>query len=285
MEPAFARVAHLILTHKNPDQLVKLVTALNHPRMDCYIHVDAKTQIRPFELQLNGLPNVHFIKSRVSIYWAGYGTIQATLNGIQEILSQRQSYDYIHVMSGQDFPIKSCDYLLDFLKVNYGKEFFDYLHPRWPANIETRYNRYHLINLRVPGRYKLENLLNRMLPHRNFFFSGPVFGSSNWFMITEGCARYMIDQIQKNKKLVRYFKFVWGADEFLFINLIMRSPFKNNVEGSGIHYMEWEGGDAHAKILTIDDLGILKSSDMLFARKFDIEVDSLIIDKVIIGEK
>jgi hypothetical protein len=284
MKCASPRIAHLILAHKSPNQLAKLVAALNHPRMDCYIHIDAKSSIEKFKLQLGSFHNVYFIKKRVNIQWAGYGTVQATINGFQEILNCQSSYDYIHVMSGQDFPIKNCNYLINFIKMNYGKEFFDYLHQNWPSDIATRYTRYHLINFRFPGRYRLENLLNRILPERTFFFDGPVLGSSNWFMVSKECAMYLVDHIQKNTKLVSYFKFVWGADEFIFINLLMHSPFKDKIDGSGIHYMDWKDGGAHARTLTISDLNELESSRMLFARKFDIDVDSLIIDKLISQE-
>src|ERR1700744_5360518 len=98
------RIAHLILTHKNPQQLESLIKALDHPAFDFYIHVDKKVDQAPFYF-LTRKKNVFFIEDRVRIYWAGYGTIQATLNGFRQILLKR--YDYINVTSGQDFPLQS----------------------------------------------------------------------------------------------------------------------------------------------------------------------------------
>ena len=51
--------------------------------------------------------------------------------------------------------------------------------------------------------------------------------------------------------------------------------------------MDWSSGLAHPKILTINDYEALKASAKLFARKFDMETDSLILKKLeeLIGVK
>ena len=43
------KIAHLILTHKNPKQLERLLNALQHDAFDFFIHVDRKTDIEPFK--------------------------------------------------------------------------------------------------------------------------------------------------------------------------------------------------------------------------------------------
>src|ERR1700756_3681383 len=100
------RIAHLILTHKNPQQLERLIRVLDHPAFDFYIHVDKKDDQAPFAF-LAQKKNVFFINDRVPVYWAGYGTIQAPLNGFAQMLPKE--YDYINVTSGQDFPLRSPD--------------------------------------------------------------------------------------------------------------------------------------------------------------------------------
>lgn len=114
------RIAHLILTHKNPGQLERLLDALEHPGFTFYIHIDKKADQQAFSY-LSARKNVRFVRKRTRIYWAGYGTIQATINGFLDILPE--NYDYINVISGQDFPIKPAAYIYDYLCRSKGKEF------------------------------------------------------------------------------------------------------------------------------------------------------------------
>lgn len=55
------KIAHLILAHKNPVQLQKLITALSHPSFDFYIHVDKKVDITLFS-DLTSIKNTYIIK-------------------------------------------------------------------------------------------------------------------------------------------------------------------------------------------------------------------------------
>src|SRR5215204_3632719 len=106
------KIAHLILTHKNPGQLERLINILDHPAFDFYIHIDQKSNAAQFTY-LSHRTNVYIINKRTSIYWAGYGTIQATLNGFAEILPKE--YQYINVISAQDFPLTSADHIYRYI--------------------------------------------------------------------------------------------------------------------------------------------------------------------------
>ena len=107
------RIAHLILTHKNPAQLERLLKALDHPAFDLYVHLDKKADITPFQYLANR-PRVFFLRNRTKVYWAGFGTIQATFNGFREIPIDR--YDYVNVISGQDFPLKPASYIYTYFE-------------------------------------------------------------------------------------------------------------------------------------------------------------------------
>ncbi|MEO8713267.1 MAG: hypothetical protein ABI405_14140, partial [Parafilimonas sp.] len=74
-----------------------------------------------------------------------------------------------------------------------------------------------------------------------------------------------------------YFKYCWGADEFIFSTILYNSSFKNKIADNFI-YVDWSAGKANPKILTADDYDALKDSSKLFARKFDMETDSVILN-------
>jgi len=266
------KTAHLILTHKNPQQLERLIKALQHEHVDFYIHIDKKSDIRPFTY-LTEHKNVFFVKNRTSIYWAGWGTIQATINGFEEILPKK--YDYINVISGQDFPLKSADYIYQYLLERKGKEFItceSMDDPGW--NVGPRVRNYHLINWRIPGKFRLEKLLNKILPKRKFPFDYEIVGRANWFTLSHDAAEYILNFLEKHPVIVRYFKFCWGADEFLFSTILYNSHFKDRIVDNLV-YVDWSGPKSgHPKILGAEDFEKLKASDKLFARKMDMDKDS-----------
>ena len=271
------KIAHLILAHKNPKQLERLLNALSHPDFDFYIHVDKKTKAEPF-IYLTNKKNVFLVNNRTKIYWAGYGTIQATLNGFREIIPK--GYDYINVISAQDFPLKSADYIYRYINDRQGKEFImcESIEDEW-REAAPRFRDYHLINWQIPGRHRLEKLLNKILPARKFPLDYEIVGRANWFTLTPGAAQYVLDFLDEHPEVVRYFKYCWGADEFIFATILYNSKFRDKILDNLVHVI-WYEGKGHPEILTSKNFNELKASDKLFARKFDVEVDATIIDKL-----
>lgn len=272
------RIAHLILAHKNPAQLERLIDALAHPCFDCYIHLDKKTDSTPFHY-LAEKPNVYLIADRVPVYWAGYGTIQATINGFRSILAN-PAYDYINVISAQDFPLASAETIYRHIVENQGTEFItcESIEDQWQS-AATRVTRYHLINWRIPGKFRLEKLVNRFLGRRKFPLEGyKMVGRSNWFTLSRGAITYFLDFIGRHPEVVRFYRYVWGADEFIFATVLYNSSFRDNIRESLI-YVDWRGQtQGHPRVLTSKDLPEMLASGKLFARKVDMEADRTLFD-------
>lgn len=278
------KIAHLILAHKNPKQLEMLLNALQHPSFHFYIHIDKKGNAEPFQYLSSSFKNIFFIKKRAKIYWAAFGTIQATLNGFDEI--PLDEYDYVNVISAQDFPLKSADEIYEYILKRKGTEFItcQSIEDEWP--VSPRVKKYHLINWRIPGKYRLGDFLTYILPERKFPVDHKIVGRANWFTLTTKAVKYCLDFLKKNPAVIRYYKYCWGADEFIFSTILYNSLFKNNIVDNLI-YVDWSSGLAHPKILKAEDYNALRNSSKLFARKFDLETDSLILKKLeaLIGVK
>ena len=280
------KIAHLILAHKNPQQLLALLETMQHPAFYFYIHIDKKADDAPFKALVK-MKNVFFLEKRTKVYWGDWGTIQATLNGFEVILAQ--DYDYVNVISAQDFPIKSPEYIYQYFRRHKGTEFItcDFIEGDW-ADVASRITNYHLINWRIPGKFRLGKLLTKILPARVFPIDYHIVGRANWFTLTTGAARYAVQFLKDHPELVRYFKFCWGADEFIFSTVLYNSHFKENIRENTV-YVDWnnEGHIGHPKMLTSADIGNLRNSGKLFARKFDLALDPKVLPllKDLIGNK
>lgn len=288
------KIAYIILVHKNPQQVKRLIGALRHANVSFYLHIDRKVDSRPFHAVLDEVNNkdIFFVRNRARVYLCGFSLVQATLNAMQEIQQANVGgdLDYVFLLSCQDYPLKTNDEIFGFLESNYGKEFIRYSEmpaPFWHKGGMYRIERYHLVDFPL-GR--LEQLASAILPRRRFLDGFTPYGGSMWWCLTYECVKYVLDFVRSNKEFVRFFKYAFIPCETFFQTIVLNSPFARNAVGkiSGaelgddLRYLRWskESGGWHPEILTKEDLEVLVQSDRLFARKFDIDVDSAILDLI-----
>ncbi len=274
------RIAHLIITYTNASQTERMIRRMQHPDFDFYIHVDKKLDIGAY-LFLANIPQVYLIRDRIDVIWAGYSTIEATLHSVREIFASGRQYDYVHLMSGQDYPIKPAACIHDFFVQNRGKEFMQFEHfDKWSADSYIRIQQYHFTNYRFPGRYYLQRLMNRLLPSRVSPVELEYFGSSMFWALTPASLQYVMDFLQNNIKFRRFMRLTWGSDEFLFQTLVLNSPFRHQVINDNLLYLDRDEGAAHPNIITNRHFPALTSSGKLFTRKLDIRADTAIFDRI-----
>jgi hypothetical protein len=274
------KLAILIMTHRLPEQVALLCKMLQHENIDIYIHVDKKVDVSIFEKSIK-IANINYISNRISTTWGGFSIVETIIQSYEEIL-QKNEYDYICNISGQDFPIKRTDDLLNYLIRNKGKEFIENIpctssHYWWKEN-KIRVDNYSFINLNIKGKYKLEKIANQLLPPRKPP-NGLIFsGNSGWFCLSKNAISYILKSYREDKKLINFFKYVWGADEIYFSTVLYNSKFKDQMVGNLVFTL-WESDDKlHPKVLTLNHKHLLDQSDKFFARKFDYKYDSSIIE-------
>lgn len=111
------KIAILILCHKNPKQINLLLDKLNHQDIDCYIHIDKKAD---FANKITKRSNIVLLpdEQRVSVEWAQISQVTATLNLLNTAVAgiRGRGYDYYWLISGQDWPLRSADKIVKFLK-------------------------------------------------------------------------------------------------------------------------------------------------------------------------
>ncbi len=279
------KIAYLIIVHKDPEQLFRLIRALIYKDEEFFIHIDKKCDIKPFVDSLSLLKDqrVHLIKDRQAVRLAGsYSHTESIVKSLLEIFSKPCDFDYLILLSGQDYPIKSNELIHAFLNKNKGKEFVEHMSLLTFRGDEMkgrlrRYTGYFFYEFGLMGRFL--NLAGRLLPRKQFPKGyAPYYGSTYW-RITRECAAFLVEFINKNPKFMHFFRFSYCSDECLFQTIVLNSPFGTNVVNSSLTYLDWSTG-LHPKVLTHENFNKLRDSDALFARKFDIYKDSKVLDLI-----
>jgi len=262
------KLAHLILAHANAGQLLRLIDKLSHPDTHIYVHLDKKTDISAF-VRLKEIPNVFFVQKRKRVHWGAYSIVEATLSGFEDILASSIKYDFVNLLSGADYPIKSVTEISNFFNANTGKAFMEYypVLDVWKEAI-PRITEYHLTNYHFFGKYLVQRLMNVLLPKRKLPLSMVAVGRSQWFTITGEHVEYIVKFLRKNPIVSRFFKLTWGADELIFQTILYNSPYQKDMINNNLRFIDWSAGGVSPKTFVAEDVQSLITSDKLYARKF-----------------
>ena len=272
------RTAYLILAHKNPMQVKRLIEALTTAHSLFFVHIDARVPLAPFS-PLQELKNVYFVHRR-PIAWGGWNVVAATLELMQRAADH--DCDRYHLLSGQDYPIRSNDELDRFFAQD--KIFLEYFPlpiTNWHGGGLERYQKFHFMDLaqRHPHAARLLGLLSdrlHMVWKRSLSNGLNAFGGSQWWSFTASCVKFILRYCQENKHVTAFFRTTLVPDETFFHTLIMNSPFREHVVNDNKRYILWDR-EPSPYIFKEADLPSLMSTGRYFARKFDDKVDERIL--------
>ena len=109
------KVVYLILTHTNPEQILRLVKSLSSGNSASHIVIHHNYSCSdlctdPFE-RFN---NVHLVEDPVCVRWGEFSLTQAVLHSI-EWISRKFKFNWLVFISGQDYPIQPIREIEKFL--------------------------------------------------------------------------------------------------------------------------------------------------------------------------
>lgn len=293
------RIAFIILAHRYPQLLRRIIERLHYKEWGFFVHVDSKSDIAPFQRELNGLNASITWLTREDGRWGGFGIVQATLNGLQAVLQSDCEYDHTVLLSGQTYPIKPTQQIAEFFKQHHGQSILHYHGVPDSSWADTndgldRIERYHFMfrgwprvhpPLRkptTPKEYLLQQLFAVRFPAKRRFPGGFVpYGGSQWWCLSHDVVEYVVDFCSRNRNFVKYHRYTLLADEIFFHSIILNAPnqrFQTEIVNDFSVYMDWSLG--YCKTLGMDDFQRIADSAMLFARKFDETVSAEVLDKI-----
>lgn len=271
----------MILIHANQGQVDRLISHLSKS-FDVYIHIDkcSSTIIKE-------TGNI-FVSKEYKTYWGSFNLVLATLYILKK--AYKKDYDRYLLISGQDLPIKTNINIINFFTSNN----FEYIHSeKFPCPSWKRFGGgfAHIIKFWPIRKFHDQNIsfsriifiLKRLFcEFVAFFWKRPLnyvfYGGSQWFNLTNKCVKGIFEYLRKDPKYIKRFRWTSCSDEIFFQTVVNMIPGLK-IANMNLRYIDWRGPE-RPKTLRLEDYEAIVSSDNLFARKFNSDVDNEIINSI-----
>lgn len=304
----------IILTHKNPLQVKRLITRLKGDNTYFYVHIDRNVDIQPFYKTLQSFPNVFLLEKeeRQNGIWGDFGIVKGTLNAINRIIADERR-GYTILLSGQDYPLRNPKYLTRFLQKRAGYHFIDiYQSPgNWDKNTLDRISKYKINKsskrghfLLLPSIFEKEFYKSETAGKLNFLRktgrAGEIlnifrkrrfpkylkpYGGSVYWAFPNTTLKKIIQFLQEHPDYLEYYRHSLCADEIFFHSILKNLQKYDNriIIQPSLTYVNWKRKKGPLPVTFVKaDLEELKTAakKKIFARKFDSELDEKILDLI-----
>jgi Core-2/I-Branching enzyme len=291
------KVAYILNVHRNPQLLSRTILTLSTSKSAFFIHVDLKASLSDFVHVRSD--NVFLSKPRTPVYWGEFSQVAVTLQLMRQALESSIGCRYLVFLQGSDYPLRSGQYIENYLKRNAGYEYINAV--KMPA---AGYPLSKINTLRYPSETPIRKFMTRVLTkislgrrdYRKHLNGLDAFAGQAYWTLTREACEYVIDFVDANKHVVDYFRNTFTADEMFFHTILGNSSFASRFR-RGLTFIEhqvdgkWSGSegsrhritskhialfDAQDQVLIEDEWG---SGEVLFARKFG-DDDLQLVDRI-----
>ena len=266
-------IAYFLLVHRYPAQFKRLFKAIYVPGNHYVVHVDKSSgaelaqDVADF---LEPYQNAEILVPKDAL-WGGYSLVDAELRGMARLLEMGSRWTHYINLSGQDFPLKSQEYIRQFLAANPGKQFIRALDQR-KIRPDTL-NRISHLFVEADGKMTATGV------PRAYLDGDTPFIGTQWKTVTRSFCEFVCHD-PKAERFKDFYRNSFIADEAFFQTVIMNSGDQGQVMNDDLGLIDWvPDGDIKLRPRNYDtrDFPELQGSADLFARKFDAEDDTEIL--------
>ncbi|QYA03912.1 beta-1,6-N-acetylglucosaminyltransferase [Rhizobium sp. B21/90] len=278
--------AILITAHDDPEHLRRFIDVMADDHVWFYIHVDLKSDVDRFT-NLQTIPRVCLIESRVNVNWGGWSQVQATLNLIEAARKSPHEFKYYTFASGNHFPIQKPEKIWS----HYIASGSEYINLVSVPNIALQKNMSRFKTFNVDGAYRPQSFAARLkspiyrliarLPIRNIekYLNGwTLYAGSNWWTLSNDAISCVVETIKTKPELVEFFRYVKCPDESFFQTILGNSGFLASCARADV-YTDWSDPKeapaqirmSHLPLILADDFTLADgygAGPAHFARKF-----------------
>jgi hypothetical protein len=291
------KVAYLLMVHKSPCLVRRLIERLQFNGSAFWVQVDANADIAEFTRELSGLKDVSFVKNRCKGDWGWFPFVQANIEGIRAIQESGYQYHHLVILSGQDYLLCNNNDLIQKLADNKTTSFIHYAKISGDNNphLTERVSKFHI---KLPRKKKIvypykSDKLSKKLINKVISLSGAyplpriipgdrdLYFGSNWLRLSKKAVDYTLQIIDNEPEYVNFFRSTLLAEEHFFHTILLNADESDRgaIINSNFTFCHWKRApELYPVPLGMSDLDHLLTSGDLLARKFDNTVSSEILD-------
>ncbi|MCH2094470.1 MAG: beta-1,6-N-acetylglucosaminyltransferase [Rhodobacteraceae bacterium] len=278
-----AKIAFILLCHKDPEAIVKQAQSLTSAGDYIAIHFDARASRAAYaqiRAALKTNPNVTFTTPRCKCGWGEWSLVQATLHTLKAAVSAFPRASHFYMLSGDCMAIKSAEYAKAFLDdrdMDY-IENHDYFQSDWIKTgwKEERLIYRHWFNERTQKRrfYAMFNLQKRLGLTRAIPADITVRIGSQWWCLRRRTVEAILNFARNRPDVTRFFATTWIPDETFFQTLVHHMIPTSEIENRTLTFLMFSDYGMPVTFYN-DHYGLLLGQDFLFARKISPEATDL----------
>lgn len=260
------KLGFALITHSNPEQIYRLTNLLGTMFPDCQISCHHDFSKEP-NLQKKFSPRVQFVTDYIKPTWGCFSVVEAGIKALRLLCDSEAPPDWIYLISGSDFPVKSPSYINNFLNITEYDVFITHLN---------------VSKFVAEGRWQ-QYLRNRYLSGIDFPCGYECYAGEQWFTANIKAVKLFLQTVDKNPSLIEYYQMLEyekGAvcpDES-FYQTVFCNLSEIKIKNDSLRYIDWSNSDSSPRILGMSDCESIQDSEAHFARKFDLERDKEILD-------
>ena len=278
-----ARIAFILLCHKNPAAIVAQAKQLTAAGDYIAIHFDASASADDYRAIQDGLsdnPNVVFAKRRIKCGWGEWSLVQATLHAVEAATDAFARATHFYMVSGDCMPIKSAEFahqMLDQNDVDY-IESYDFFDSNWIKTgfREERLIYRHFFNERTQKRrfYAALGFQEKFKITRQIPDDLQVMIGSQWWCLRRQTIEAVLAFTAERRDVMRFFKTTWIPDETFFQTVVRHLVPGREIENRTLTFLMFS--DYGMPITFYNDhYDLLLGQNGLFARKISAEAHVL----------
>ncbi|MCC6007463.1 MAG: glycosyl transferase [Rhodobacteraceae bacterium] len=278
-----ARIAYILLCHKDPEGIVRQARQLAEAGDFVAIHFDAnapEAQFRRIREGLDGVEAVTFTRKRLKCGWGEWSLVAATLLGVEAALAAFPDATHLYMLSGDCMAIKSHHYahaFLDARDVDY-IESFDFFTSGWIKTglREERLIYRHYFNERNSKRlfYASFELQKRLGLARTVPDDLRVMIGSQWWCLRRATVEKLMAFLRERPDVLRFFRTTWIPDETFFQTLVRHLVPDGEIVSRTLTFLMFTDYGMPVNFYN-DHYDLLLAQDYLFARKISPEATDL----------
>lgn len=230
--------AVIITCYKDKKQLFNLINCFSK-NTNFYIHIDKKSNLIDIE-DFKNMENVYVIK-KYNIGWGSLNHVYAIIDLLKEAIKNKNN-KYYHILSGQDYMIKSASEFDAFFENNNNIYMCYMTHDEMPKETINRYKK-GCFNSVLPANKKVINIFNKscglIRNKKGIGDFNEVYKGLIWSSMPNDVVKYILNYINENKKYMKDLKHCVIPEEFFFQTIILNSKFKNHVVNDDLRYNDW----------------------------------------------